>query len=194
MVQSHVKTYNLHLFSLKPLLMDLFRSSCTEMKILLLLRHAKSSWKDEGLSDFDRPLRKRGRKAAPMIGDMMRTRKVRPDLILSSPAVRAKETTRSICKAAGLTTIVRYEEGIYEASARRLLEIVSKVEETANTVVLVGHNPGFEELLTALTSEERDLPTASLACIELSVEKWSQARAGVGHLRWLITPKELQRD
>lgn len=161
------------------------------MKTLFLLRHAKSSWEDPDLSDFNRPLNKRGLKAAPKMGAVMRKRKVQPDLILSSPAARAKETTRLISEAAGLTTEVQYEQGIYEASLGRLLKIVSQIDESMNTALLVGHNPGFEELLAALTGESQRMPTAALACIELNIEKWSDVTAGSGKLAWLVKPKDL---
>jgi phosphohistidine phosphatase len=164
------------------------------MKTLLLLRHAKSSWKDTSLRDFDRPLNKRGENDAQFIGKYIRKQRIQPDLVINSPAERARQTTELVMKSAGLKVELESDERIYEASGRRLLNLLSQIQDTANTVIMVGHNPGFEELLAALTAEERDLPTASLACIDLSVEKWNKARPGVGQLRWLVTPKELRRD
>lgn len=161
------------------------------MKTLLLLRHAKSSWKDTSVKDFDRPLNQRGLKAAPAIGRLMRKRKLQPELVLSSPAERARQTTQLVLEAAGLKTEVRYDERIYEASAARLFEIVSQIDEEAGMVMMVGHNPGFEELLEALTGEARSLSTAALACIELDSEKWSKVKAGENRLAWLVKPKEL---
>ena len=161
------------------------------VKTLLLLRHAKSSWDDKSLRDFDRPLNQRGLKAAPMVGEMMRKRKLRLELVLSSPAERAKETTRLVCAAAGLIAVVRYEDGIYEASARRLLEIVSQIEDEVRIAMMVGHNPGFEEFLEVLTGEPQRLPTGALALIELGVEKWREVGPGTGRLEWLTKPKEL---
>ena len=161
------------------------------MKTLLLLRHAKSSWKDTSVKDFDRPLNQRGLKAAPAIGRLMRKRKLQPELVLSSPAERARQTTQLMLEAAGLKTEVRYDERIYEASAARLFEIVSQIDEEAGMVMMVGHNPGFEELLEALTGEARSLSTAALACIELDSEKWSKVKAGENRLAWLVKSKEL---
>src|SRR5260370_23938130 len=135
------------------------------MKTLLLLRHAKSSWDDQTLKDFDRPLNKRGLRAAPLVGELLRRRKLRPDVLLSSPAERAKETARLVCDAAGLSTTVRYETGIYEATAQSLLSIVSEIEDEVSIALMIGHNPGFEELLEVLTGETRRLPTAALAFI-----------------------------
>jgi len=156
-----------------------------------LLRHAKSSWKDTSVKDFDRPLNQRGLKAAPAIGRLMRKRKLQPELVLSSPAERARQTTQLVLEAAGLKTEVRYDERIYEASAARLFEIVSQIDEEAGMVMMVGHNPGFEELLEALTGEARGLSTAALACIELDSEKWSKVKAGENRLAWLVKPKEV---
>ncbi len=161
------------------------------MKTLLLLRHAKSSWKDTGVKDFDRPLNQRGLKAAPAIGRLIRKRKLQPDLVLSSPAERARQTTELVLEAAGLKTEVRYDERIYEASPARLFEIVSQIDEEAGMVMMVGHNPGFEELLEALTGDARSLSTAALACIELDIEKWSKVKAGENQLAWLVKPKDL---
>jgi len=164
------------------------------MKTLLLLRHAKSSKDDPSLNDFDRPLNERGRKDAQGIGKYIRKQKIKPDLVISSPAERARQTIELVLKSAGLKIELKFDKRIYEASVRSLLNVVSQIEDTANAVILVGHNPGFEELFEALTSEARDLSTASIACIELSVDKWSKVRAGAGHLKWLAAPKELRHS
>jgi phosphohistidine phosphatase len=162
------------------------------MKTLFLLRHAKSSWDDAGLRDFDRPLNERGLEAAPLIGKAMRRRKLQPDLIISSPAVRAKETTGLVHEAAGLKAVVRYDERIYEASTRRLLEIVSLIDDSVGSAMMVGHNPGFEELVAVLTGEAKRMPTAALASIELNIESWSEISMDVGKLKWLLKPKDLK--
>jgi len=162
------------------------------MKTLYLLRHAKSSWDDPGLKDLDRPLNERGLKAAPRIGKYMRKEKIRPDLVLSSPALRAKQTTKLVCEGAGLTGVVDFNERIYEASAHRLFEIVAGLEDRFGSAMMVGHNPGFEEFLAALTGQSQRMPTAALACIELNLEKWSDIVAGCGKLKWLIRPKDLK--
>jgi phosphohistidine phosphatase len=164
------------------------------MKTLLLLRHAKSSWKDTNIRDFDRPLNQRGVKAATRMGRFVRKRKLQPNLILSSPAERARETTALLLESSGLNVELRYDERIYEASAVRLLEIISQIEETASVVMLVGHNPGFEELLEVLTGENHSMATAAIACIELNVEKWNKTRTGTGRLEWLSGPKDLKSD
>jgi phosphohistidine phosphatase len=161
------------------------------MKTLYLLRHAKSSWKEPGLEDFDRPLNDRGREAAPLVGRFMRKRQLTVDLLLSSPAARARQTAALVKEAAALSAELLYDERIYEADAERLLEVVSQAAESADALMLVGHNPGMEELLQTLTGERREMPTAALACVVLDVEKWGKARAGAGRLEWLVRPKEL---
>lgn len=161
------------------------------MKTLLLLRHAKSSWENADQKDFDRPLNNRGLKAAPAVGRFLRGQKEQPQLIISSPAERARQTTSLVREAAGLTADLRYDERIYEASVERLMEVVSQIEDAREVVMLVGHNPGFEALLEQLTGETQRMPTAALACLELDVDKWSKVRENTGRLKWLVKPKEL---
>ena len=164
------------------------------MKKLLLLRHAKSSWDDARLADFDRPLNGRGRKAAPLVGDLMRERRLRPDLIISSPAARARETVALVLEASGIKTELRYDERIYEATAGQLLAVINGVEDDKQEVMLVGHNPGFENLLERLTTESLRVPTAALARVVLDADRWDEAGARGGRLEWLLKPKELAKD
>jgi phosphohistidine phosphatase len=161
------------------------------MKTLLLLRHAKSSWKDENIKDFDRPLNQRGFKAATQIGRLVRKRKLKPDLVLSSPAERARQTAHLMLESARLNTELRYDQRIYEAGAARLLEIVSQIDDGVESAMLIGHNPGMEELLKILTGQDHHLSTATLASIELDFEKWNKVRGGTGRLEWLTKPKEV---
>lgn len=163
------------------------------MKKLLLLRHAKSSWEDTTLPDFERPLNERGQRAAPLVGKFMRERQLRPELVISSPAKRTRETIALVLDAAQLATETRYDERIYEATLARLLEVVSQIEDEKREVMLVGHNPGFENLLERLTGENKRMPTAALALIRLDAEKWSEAAAKGGRLEWLVKAKELAR-
>jgi phosphohistidine phosphatase len=166
----------------------------SKMKTLLLLRHAKSSWKDTGLQDFDRPLNGRGRKSAEMIGRFIKKQRVAPDLLLSSPAIRARETIETIMKTAKLPAELRYDQRIYEAGPLRLLEVVSQIEEEHSTVLLVGHNPGMEELLRLLTDRVEHMATGTLAKIDLKAAGWSKVLEGKGSLDWIVKPKELPED
>ncbi len=162
------------------------------MRTLYLLRHAKSSWKDDSLRDFDRPLKGRGREAAEQIGQVLGAKKPGGLLVISSPAVRARETTQLVLKSAGLTTDPRFDERIYEADVPALLEVVSSIPDSASTAMLVGHNPGFENLLAYLTSDDRHMPTCALARIGFAdAGSWSDVSEASGRLDWFVTPKDL---
>jgi phosphohistidine phosphatase len=161
------------------------------MKTLFILRHAKSSWNEPDLSDFERPLNRRGLEAAPLIGETMKKNQFQPDLIVSSPAKRAAQTANLVKEAAEIGGEIRFDERIYEASPARLLEIISEQNEKTDSVMLVGHNPGFEGLVRALTGETHSMPTAALAVIDLQTDKWSEVKSASGNLRILIRPKEL---
>ena len=164
------------------------------MKTIYLLRHAKSSWKDENLSDIERPLNGRGRKAAETLGAFPKREKVMVDLVLSSSAVRARQTTDRVLAAANISTDVRFDERIYEAEVPRLLEIVKQIENTKKSVLLVGHNPGFEEFLEWLTGAIETMQTGALAKVILKNSAWEQIQGKTGTLEWIVRPKELQKD
>lgn len=164
------------------------------MKTLFLLRHAKSSWKDASVPDFERPLNERGRRAAPLMGKFMRQQKLQPDLILCSPAERARQTIALVGKAAAFKAELRYDERIYAASVSRLRAVVSQIDESASKVLLVGHNPGMEELLESLAGEVHHMPTAALAHITLKIERWADVREQSGDLIRLVKPKELDKS
>lgn len=163
------------------------------MKKLLLLRHAKSSWADASLTDFERPLNERGRRAAPLIGKFMRAQKIQPDMVICSPAKRARETIALVLEAAGIETELRYDERIYEATVPRLVEVISQIADDKREVLLVGHNPGFENLLESLTGQTERMPTAALARIILNSENWNEAAAQGGRLERLVKAKELAK-
>lgn len=160
------------------------------MKTLFVLRHAKSSWDNINLSDFERPLNKRGLKTAPQMGEMMYRKNFQPNVIISSPAKRAKQTAILVKESAQISGKIYYDERIYEASPYRLLQIISEFDEKADSVMLVGHNPGLENLVKILTGEIQAMPTAALAIIDLNIEKWNEVSQECGTLRVLIRPKE----
>ncbi len=162
------------------------------MKTLFILRHAKSSWDDAALSDFERPLNERGLDAAPLMGGVMKKNRFEPELILSSPARRAEQTAALVKQSAGIGGAIRFDERIYEASPARLLEVISEQNEKIASVMLVGHNPGLEGLLKFLTGELQPMPTAALAIVDLETDKWNQINSSKGSLRTLIRPKEIR--
>ena len=161
------------------------------MLTLYLLRHAKSSWDDESQPDFERPLSNRGRKAAAHIGEFMQEKRIDFDLVLVSTAVRTRETIELIKERAKFRGEVRYDERIYEATVSQLLDVIAQVDSDRESVLLVGHNPGIEGLLTLLTGEQQHVTTANFAKIKVKATKWSANFAGKGTLEWLVRPKEI---
>ncbi|HXG82594.1 MAG TPA: histidine phosphatase family protein [Pyrinomonadaceae bacterium] len=159
------------------------------MKTVSLLRHAKSSWNDDNLADFDRPLNKRGLEIMPFVGEKIYDAKLAIELILSSPAKRAKQTAILIKETAQVAADIRYDERIYEASPHRLLEVIAETEDEREAIMLVGHNPGLEGLIRVLTGETQSMETAALAVIDLKIEKWSETNAACGFVRKIINPK-----
>jgi phosphohistidine phosphatase len=162
------------------------------MKTLLILRHAKSSWKDEGLTDHDRPLNKRGKRDAPRMGKLLRESDLAPDLIISSTAKRARKTASKVAKRCEYEGVIELTGELYLAPPQSYLRVLSKVPDQYQRVMVVGHNPGVEELLSMLTGESTPLPTAALAQIELPIEQWQDLDQEVhGQLKDLWLPKEL---
>ena len=166
-------------------------SGVTTMKTLLLLRHAKSDWDDSSLRDFDRPLAARGERDAPRIGKALRKRVPMPDLIISSPAARAKATIEAVIKAAKVNLGIRFEEAVYGASSPELLTLIRRLPDESSCVLLVGHNPGFKDVVGRLSGSHGRMPTAALACIEFQIDRWEDVEDGKGKLNWLLTPKHL---
>jgi phosphohistidine phosphatase len=164
------------------------------MKTLLLLRHAKSSWDDASLSDFERPLNERGLRTAPFMGELIRRRRLCPEVIVSSPAERAKETAVLIRDSAGLAAEIDFEPRIYEANPDDLRDVVSGLDEKYPSAMLVGHNPGIEAFIHYLTGHLERMPTAALAVIELGIDRWSDVADRCGRVADVIRPKdEVQR-
>lgn len=165
------------------------------MKTLLILRHAKSSWKAAGLEDHDRPLNKRGRNDAPRMGTLVASLDVAPQRILSSTAVRTRETTRLVTDQFGFDVDVRFEDALYLASAGDIVTTIrasAEADPTVDVLMVVGHNPGSEQLVRRLTGEEETMPTAALARIELPIASWDELRLTTpGRLMGLWRPKAL---
>ncbi len=161
------------------------------MLTLYLLRHAKSSWDEASKQDFERPLTNRGRKACATIGEYIQEKGIDFDLVLVSTAVRTRETIELIKERAKFRGEVRYDQRIYEATVSQLLEIISQVDNDRETVLLVGHNPGIEELLALLTGDQQQVTTANFAKIKLKATKWSANLANKGTLEWIVRPKEI---
>jgi phosphohistidine phosphatase len=144
------------------------------MKSLLLLRHAKSSWSDPGLADIDRPLNKRGKRDAPRMGTWMREMDLVPDLILSSPAKRARRTAEAVCDASGFNGGIEVVRDFYPGDPETFIEFLATIPEEVARVMIVAHNPGLEELVDELCGESVRLPTAALVQISLPLDSWQE--------------------
>lgn len=142
---------------------------------LLILRHGKSSWDDASLADHDRPLKKRGRQAAKRMGTLLREKDIVPDLILSSTAVRARDTARRAAEAAGYDGETQLIEALYHASPSTIMAEVSRVDDAYDRVLVVGHNPGLEVLTGVLTGVYHRFPTAALMHVRFDgIEQWAR--------------------
>lgn len=172
------------------------------MLTLTLLRHAKSSWDDPELGDFDRPLAPRGEQAAPRIGAAMVAEKLKPDLIVCSSALRTRQTLALVMVqfAKPIRDIV-YEDDIYLATASSLLARIRAVERQASHIMIVGHNPGLHALALELVGDgrrksivalARKFPTGGVAVIDFEeAASWTDVRAASGSLRLFLTPRTL---
>jgi phosphohistidine phosphatase len=161
------------------------------MKTLYILRHAKSSWDDASLADRDRPLNGRGERDAPRMGELMRHEGFVPDVIVCSPAQRAKETANAVKDAAGLGSEIVFDTRIYEASPSALRQVTAEIGNESTSALLVGHNPGIEGFIRYLTGRAESMPTAALAVIDLDISEWEAVSEECGELRHVFRPKEL---
>ena len=171
------------------------------MKILLLLRHAKSSWKHPDLADFDRPLNKRGRKAAVRMGAFLAAEGLRPDGVLCSAARRAQDTWTLAAEALGDKVPTKTYRSLYLAAPARLLEVIRRQPADLDRLLLIGHNPGMASLIRRLAGPQSDAralarvtekyPTAALAELHFAGETWSALAPGSARLRRCVIPSDL---
>lgn len=162
-------------------------------KQLVLMRHAKSDWSNSGQRDFDRELNTRGNRDAPRMGGRLaQEQNFIPDLVLSSPAIRAKRTAEYVCEQLKWNEdAIVYEPDIYEASLRTLLRIVNELDDQYDKVILFGHNPGLTYFTEFLTKNViNNLPTAGIVSIKFDIDTWKMVSEGLGQLQWFIYPKD----
>ncbi|KRE00244.1 phosphoglycerate mutase [Bosea sp. Root381] len=169
------------------------------MRRLMLLRHAKSNW-PAGTADRDRPLAARGREAAPVMGRYLADELLLPDLVLVSPARRTQETWDLVAPMLPEKPASQNEPRIYEAKAHRLLDVVRETEGTVRTLLMIGHNPGFEDLAALLAGHgdryaaarmSQKYPTCGLAVLDFAVEDWRDLGPRGGRLDRFVTPASL---
>jgi len=172
------------------------------VKFLFLLRHAKSSWRDPDLDDFDRPLNKRGRQSARLLAEYFTLHRIRPSLVLCSSSRRTRQTCDLLAKVLEGAAI-HYETTLYEAGARELLERLNKVPETVKSLLVIGHNPGTERLASLLADESRPhnaealarlrekYPTGGLTSLTLEGVAWADLAAGKALVTGFVRPNDL---
>ncbi len=171
------------------------------MKTLTLLRHAKSGWDDPVARDFDRALNPRGQRAAARVGRYLHDEAVVFDHVIASPAVRVIETLEHLAEGYGQALDPQWERRIYLASSATLLDIVATLPAAANHVLMVGHNPGLEDLVLELVPDgaepglrdevEIKFPTASLAEMQLDIDDWAAITANGATLTRFVRPRDL---
>ena len=167
----------------------------------MLLRHAKSSWSQPGASDHERPLNRRGQEAAPRIGAYLARHGLIPDRVLCSTARRTRETWELVAAEAPAAPPATFEERIYDASPRTLLDVFRHAEAEAKSLLVVGHNPGLQEAATQLIAsgdlEDRErlrekLPTGGLVVIDFAIADWSKLHPRSGRLERFVVPRMLE--
>jgi phosphohistidine phosphatase len=168
------------------------------VRTVILLRHGKSSWSDPTLADRDRPLAPRGERASRSIAKYIRRKKVRPTLVLCSPSLRTRQTLAAIEPALGDHCSVELEPQLYAASEEELLERLRALPESVESVMLIGQNPGLQELARALASRgaelsrlEQNVPTGALATLIVDSETWAALEPGDGELVDYVVPRQL---
>ncbi len=162
------------------------------MKTVLILRHAKSSWSKPGLADIDRPLNKRGKRDAPRMGAFLHEQDLVPDLILSSPARRARKTAQAVSENSSYDGEIEIVPDFYPGDPETFILTLMSIPDQVNSVMIVAHNPGLEELLYELAGESARMPTSALAQVSLPVKSWHDLEDEVqGDLENLWLVKEL---
>ena len=171
------------------------------MKVLYLLRHAKSSWKDPALDDFDRPLNKRGKQAGKLMGKHLNRDGVRPHLILCSAAERARMTLGLVAGELGGEIPTEIEDDLYMAGPEEMVRRLAHVDDSVASVMMIGHNPGIEHLAVILTGDgdgvswqrmNEKYPTAALAVLTFDISTWRRIEPGSGTLTAFVCPRDLE--
>ncbi|MFP4527766.1 MAG: SixA phosphatase family protein [Candidatus Kapaibacterium sp.] len=162
------------------------------MKTLLLVRHAKSSWNDAALTDFERPLNKRGLRDAPFMAELIRDKGMKPDLIISSPANRAFTTAKHFAEAANYPIAdIRKELIIYEQGPKKITALLKELDDEVDTCYIFGHNPDFTFLATYFSGNYfQNVPTCGCVCLEFDIDSWSDIEEENARLVFYEYPKK----
>ena len=170
------------------------------MKLLGLLRHAKSDWDDLSLRDYDRGLNDRGQRGAALMGRHIANHGIRWETIIASPAARVKGTL----EASGLAVPIEWDKAAYLADSDALIALLNRIEDDPQRVLLAGHNPGLQDLILTLVSHASDdrlygevaikYPTASFAVLELDIDRWADCAPGCGRIVHFARPRDLDPE
>lgn len=162
------------------------------MKTLLLVRHAKSSWDYPGLTDFERPLNKRGHRDAPLMGNLLKEKNIIPDLIISSPATRAITTARYFADSMEYPLEkINTDERLYEAGPLDITNVISEVDDSVNFLMIVSHNPGLTEVADQLTGKIiENIVTSAIFSIDFDTDSWSKANKKNANIGFYEYPKK----
>ncbi len=144
------------------------------MKTLLLMRHAKSSWSNRHMSDYERPLNERGLATAPRVGAMLRDMGLTPGALIASSAERTRATAELVAEASGYTGEIELHDSLYHGTPVDYLSILNSLPESVTSALLIGHNPCLEDLIFMLTGEVEEMPTAAVAQLGLPIESWAE--------------------
>ena len=164
------------------------------MKKLYLIRHAKSSWKDITLKDFDRPLNSRGKQNAPLMGNILKQKNISPNLFLSSPAKRAKKTAKIIAKTIEYKNNIEYDKSIYDNHFDELDTIITSIEDSFDKVFLVGHNPSLNSFIEDYLGMWENIPTCGIVSIEFDIKSWKEITPKKASLEFFIYPKMFLKE
>lgn len=163
------------------------------MKRLLIMRHAKSSWKETDVTDHERPLKKRGKDDAHRMGKLLRSKKIVPEMIISSTAQRSRETAELLAESMKFKEAIIYSDALYMAEPSDILAEIAHHATKQKTVMVIGHNPGSEALLQILTGKVESLPTASIAYVTAKIDNWKDVKKSDSlKLKNLWRPKDLK--
>ncbi|WP_075349719.1 SixA phosphatase family protein [Algoriphagus marinus] len=162
------------------------------MRKIIFVRHAKSSWDNPNLRDHDRPLSERGLRDAPRMAKRLKDKNILPDLILSSTAKRAKQTAEITAKNLGLSqSIIQFESNLYHASPKEILNQIKTIsDQSIGTLIVVGHNPGFNDLIEYLGGSIENLPTAGQFGFKLAIREWSEISPEKAEVWFFDYPKK----
>ncbi|WP_035758032.1 SixA phosphatase family protein [Hugenholtzia roseola] len=170
-------------------------------KTLVLIRHAKSSWKDSTLADFDRPLNKRGKQDAPMMGEILASKELRPEAFYLSPAKRSKKTAEKIAeKIAFPQHLLKIEDQLYFGGSEKIVQWIKKLNNHLHTIFIVSHNPDLNDLAAYFLGSDffnrqiQNLPTASLLALQIPVESWHQIERGKANPLFYEYPKKYKSN